>query len=288
MTLVASILWIAGGILYIFYKFGEEVFESKVGGIGCVSVAIVTVAIIAMIADALDGSAAEEYVAIAISISFLCGLPIWIWRSNKKEKREHKELLEIVDIRKGLEMPTHDQLQQFIDYLRNGNGLSCQQEEYKERIQNADKGLPAEPVDAECFVEMQAAWIFYSRPENSKSSRIRHIFGHNKLSEMRFFDPTIPRIGRRAVPTTVVMSAVNGVSPGLDHRWSQYPKFVSEVSRIIENGESLTKLALYQIMSELWRVTPKNASLWWMNCDIIGMRTAMIHDNATHRASLTK
>lgn len=277
MALLGGIIWVIIGIVYIIYKLGED-SGGKSGGLTVLAIAIGIFSYIGVVG--WIGSASENSTDAVVFAYIMLFAPFFVcaafaYYKDKKAKKEqiqvNIEKERISAIRTKLPMPTRQQMQDFISYIRSVNNPSMQQKIYRDLIQKADGNECTWPLDTVYFKDMQAAWIYYSR-EGFYSSDKEWIFGDHDLSEMQFFNPDIPRsdadlpVGSSETFSNLTSRLPVKISSG----WCNRPAFAREAFRMIEDGIELTELNLYPLMLQNCD-NSHNFETNWMRKEVIGV-----------------
>lgn len=268
-------LWIILGFLYIVYKFGEEKSGAgKGGGFGCVVVLVLSFYLLSVASEY-----SAELTAVLFLVLVLVVLPAWAILSDKYEKyklhEKQEEQFEIRIIRCDLPLPTQSQMEEFIDDILSTKDPSPLQMEYRQMYRKARANITTETLDANHFLYMQAAWIYYSRTGADSPER-RRIFGHQYLPSKTYFDPSV---NRSEEPKTVNYTeafegATEKLTVKISPQWMEQPRFFENVASMVDKSTPLTEETLYPLMLK-FRVNAQQWEFLWMDDEIRAVRSAL-------------
>lgn len=163
-------------------------------GIGVLSAFSPLFAVIGIL-ECLNSNEVNEWTIFAVVLLSCVSVVAIVHLRKESRNKATQEESAIQNILKDLPMPTVSQFERFIRDLRYECFPSKLQEEYRARLFDSDLGkMDVEPLGADDFLYMQAAWIYYSKADSNSSLR-KYIFGEHGFRDKRFFDPSNDRFG---------------------------------------------------------------------------------------------
>lgn len=274
MGLLAGIFWVILGVLYIVYKLGEEKSGAgKAGGLGCVLVFVLFFALfVSIIEYSMDFAVLLFCVGILGFVVYVVAAGI---RQVKTDDIKKKEQFEIGIIQGDLPLPTQSQMDEFIEDILSTKDPSPLQMEYRQMYRKARANITTETLDANHFLYMQAAWIYYSRTGADSPER-RRIFGHQYLPSKTYFDPSVNRSEEPKIVnyTEAFEGATEKLSVKISPQWMEQPRFFENVASMVDKSTPLTEETLYPLMLK-FRVNAQQWEFLWMDDEIRAVRSAL-------------
>lgn len=271
---------VAAVILCVLYKAGEEWLGlGKAGGVTFVILAALFIAVFHSIAGFSMNLVVELFFGGICAI--IAGVILSEKRKKKLAKQKQYEQFEIRIIRNDLPMPASSQMASFIEDFRSTRQPSPQQWEYLQMLRKTDAGMETQPLDANHFKDMQAAWIYYSRTGILSPERKR-IFGDQPLSEKQFFSPLADRTDEREVVSYAdeFKKGVKNLSVQISDKWYEQPRFAQGIAKLVDESVPLSDEVLYPLMLESCDRSI-DLSTFWMREDVAKvcgvLRPKMVH-----------